>query len=469
MNSGAIKLSDISSSMRFDGGFHLLKGNVFYRLIKTKKHKNLLDYSKDIFTAGRSKRIHTTKKFGIPYLSNSDIASQNPFLGCKYVSSKFSSDTKSLLQRGMVLTGRVGAIGHTSIVTKFYEEFRSLGSDNVIRIVTKDMSDSYFLYAFMSSSVGKALIERLASGGVQPYINEEMLGSIPVPEFGEQKKNEIINLISEACNLRDEANNLLKKSEEQLLQELNFKDLSEDDYEHFGTSSFKRKLSCFTIKNNSSLIVSLNAFNHSEKLRKMTSYVKKNSNWVPLINLLSEEGFFSTGAFPRLEIDSLKSIKLINQSDIFNIKIEGKNISRRNVRTDNLVQYGEILIAGVGTLGENETFCRTIFANEELEGQLVSGEFIRMKTNPKCPSGYLFAWLSCEYGFRMIRGTHSGTKLCRPIHQLLAEIPVPIIDSKKMQTIHRTICSAHSLRQEAYVKESKAISIIENQVSAWQK
>lgn len=46
---------------------------------------------------------------------------------------------------------------------------------------------------------------------------------------------------------------------------------------------------------------------------------------------------------------------LINQSDIFDTLIKGKRISRRNVKIDNLVNYGEVLIAGVGTLGDSES------------------------------------------------------------------------------------------------------------------
>ena len=78
---------------------------------------------------------------------------------------------------------------------------------------------------------------------------------------------------------------------------------------------------------------------------------------------------------------------LINQKDIFDNIIKGKYISKRGVNATSLVEYGEVLIAGVGTLGENETFCRAIFANEDLKGQLISGEFIRMKTWIRIPTG----------------------------------------------------------------------------------
>ena len=155
---------------------------------------------------------------------------------------------------------------------------------------------------------------------------------------------------------------------------------------------------------------------------------------------------------------------LINQSDIFDAIIKGKRISKRRVKTDNLVEYGEVLIAGVGTLGDSEKFCHVIFANEDLVGQLVSGEFIRMKTTKEVTSGYLFAWLDTDYGFRLIRNTQAGTKLCRPIPRMLLEIPVPLIDSDSMQEIDRLVREAHTKRYQANCNERKAISMVEKEI-----
>jgi type I restriction enzyme S subunit len=119
-------------------------------------------------------------------------------------------------------------------------------------------------------------------------------------------------------------------------------------------------------------------------------------------------------------------------------------------------------------LGENETFCRCVFANEELEGQLISGEFLRMNTNNKVPSGYLFTYLSSPYGFRLIRSTHSGTKLCRPIKELLKDIPVPILDDKIMSEIDHMVKKSHNMRYRALLKENQAITLIETEIASWQ-
>ena len=71
---------------------------------------------------------------------------------------------------------------------------------------------------------------------------------------------------------------------------------------------------------------------------------------------------------------------LINQSDIFNQHIKGKWVVNRPQYKKYLLRKGEILIAKIGTLGENETFCRCMYVGDELNGQLVSSAFYRMST-----------------------------------------------------------------------------------------
>ena len=159
---------------------------------------------------------------------------------------------------------------------------------------------------------------------------------------------------------------------------------------------------------------------------------------------------------------------LINQTDVFDINIKGKTIYKKYLKNIKLVEYGEVLIAGVGTLGETETFCRCVFANEKLKDQLVSGEFLRMKTVADIPSGYLYAWLSSDYGFRMIRSTQSGTKQCRPIQKLLLDIPVPLLSQEEMCSIDEKVRYAHSLRYKASINENKAITMVEQEIEKWQ-
>ena len=188
---------------------------------------------------------------------------------------------------------------------------------------------------------------------------------------------------------------------------------------------------------------------------------------ISLGECLSQEGLFSTGAFPRVEVKERHGVQLINQQDIFDSIIKGKWISKRGVKLNSLVEEDEIIIAGVGTLGETETFCRCVYANEYLAGKLVSGEFIRLKTNTSVPSGYLYLWLSSQYGFRMIRNTQAGTKLCRPIKPLLEDIPVPIIDKSIMEELDGSTKYAQKQLSISSNKEQAAIDILESIIQTY--
>jgi len=468
MKYGILTSKDIQASMRIDGSFHLSDGVALERLISKRPHKLLFEFCDNIFTAGRRKRTYTKKEFGYPYLSNSDVISQNPFNSCKYNSRKYGHDESAFLKEGMILTGRVGAIGQTAYVTREFEDKETMGSDNIIRILAKQSELSGYIYAFLVSKMGNTLLWKLAAGGVQPYITDQMVANIPVPIFPEPKQQEIHNLIVESANLRVEANRLLEEAKSKLLVYANLPQLTIEDYDYFGARANGRNVSYFSKNIKAIDSTTINAFNHSIRIETTKRLVIDACETVPLEKMLDDKKLFSTGSFPRVEVKPENGIMLINQKDIFDTIVRGKRISRRKVKLDNLVEYGEVLIAGVGTLGENETFCRSIFANEDLKGQLVSGEFIRMKTKDRNLSGYLFAWLSSDYGFRLIRNTQTGTKLCRPILRLLLQIPVPVLDLIQMKEIDDMIKKAHSFYYKSNSKENQAIQLVEKEIESWQ-
>lgn len=365
----------------------------------------------------------------------------------------------------MILTGRVGAIGQTAFVPAYLETKKAMGSDNIIRIVVKPEFYNGFIYAYLASKVGNLSFWKHATGGVQPFITDAMVGELPIPDFPESFQKEVDELINQAAILRETATKEIEDAIRLLKTYANLTDLTEADYDHYGPQSYERNVSCFVRNRKDINSTTINAFNHSERIRNTKNKIKCITK--PLKEIILNSDTFSTGSFPRVEVKEGNGIMLINQSDIFDARFNGKYISKRNVNLNNLVEYGEVLIAGVGTLGEGETFCRTIFANEDLTGQLVSGEFIRMKTTEDMPSGYLYTWLSSDYGFRLIRNLQTGTKLCRPIPRLVLEIPVPIIETEQMVEIDNLVKEAHSKKYRANCLERKAITMVEQEIEKW--
>lgn len=382
-----------------------------------------------------------------------------------FINKAQAKKVNALVKENQILITGFGSIGNVRLVSNLQDGVAY--ANNTCRVEAYKNERYGFIYAFIASKYGKAQLNNNSSGSVVRYIEAPGIKRTLIPLFPSEKQQEIHDLIIESAKLRVESNALLKDVDRKLHMTVGLAFLKREDYNYFGTRSM-RKASCFIKKSGLIDSTTINAFNHSFLIDKLVDRIKLNNHTLPLSKVLDEKQIFSTGSFPRVEVKSNNGIMLINQSDIFDTIIQGKKISKRKVKTDNLVHYGEVLIAGVGTLGENETFCRAIFANEDIQGQLVSGEFIRMNTNAEIPSGYLYAWLNTDYGFRLIRSTQSGTKLCRPIPRLLLKLPVPILDKNIMLEIHNMVTKAHTLRYQANQKELQAIQLVENEIEQWQ-
>ena len=455
---------------RLDASFYVNDGRAAKKRMKFCPYEvvTIKEVSKEVFIGGRFKRTLVEKpEYGIPLWGISDILKSSPDDG-KLISKKNTENLEDLIVKpGWTLIARSGSgvIGTAAYANKNYEA--RVISEHVMRVIPdpKNVKPG-LLFAYLCSRHGYNLISLGIYGTAIPAVEPSYVETIPIPRFPEAFQSKIHGLVSEAARLRVEGNGLLQEAREQLLEAANLPPLRQDEYEYFGSHAAGRELSVFTVKDLDP--VSIAAFNYSARIAKIIQRVKDRNRTVSLYDSLSPSKIFSTGSFKRLECPHENGIRLVNQSDIFDYKIKGKNLYKRFVKNQDLVEYGEVLIAGVGTLGENETFCRVIFAGEDLTGRLVSGEFSRMKTCQEIPSGYLYAWLSTDYGFRMIRSTQAGTKLCRPILKLLYEIPVPVLSEKVMFEIDEKVREAHTKRYEGLTKETKAITILENEISSWQ-
>lgn len=455
-----------SVSYRLDSSYHLSSGNSTRRAILSAPYgiTNVGEFTESIFYGNRAKRIYVKKaEAGLPFLSSSEILKAD-FDNVKLVSQKKTSNIEELvIKYGWTLVTRSGTVGKTAYASEVHAG--KLASDHVIRVVPNGKMKGGCLYSYLSSYFGYSLLTQGMFGGVIQSIEPKYIEELPIPCFPDCLQCQVDKLMQDSAKLRKEADDELKQAQKILYKKANLPQLTVEDYDFYGLPVKDRKLSTFIRSKKNISTLTINAFNYSERI----SNLKKKINCATLcLSEVIENGeFFSTGSFPRVEVKPDYGIMLINQSDIFDMIIQGKHISKRGVKTDNMVEYGEVMIAGVGTLGENETFCRTIFANEDLVGQLVSGEFIRMKTNGTIPPGYLFTWLNSEYGFRLIRHTQAGTKLCRPIQKMLLKQPVPIIDNESMLEIDSLVKIAHTKRHKANIYESKAIKMIEEEIEKW--
>ena len=450
---------------RFEGSHYL--NHYAYLSLKIERSKDKCVKLEDVATCFNppvfKRQFCQDTEHAVQYFQSSDVPSLEE-KSKVFIYKGQAESLKLLVHKNDILVTGFGTIGNTRLVSRHQDGV--CYANNVCRIQSTGMSAG-FIYAFMSSKYGTAQLNNNASGSVVRYIEAPGIKRTLIPHFLESFQKEVDDLMQEAARLREEATDELNEAEKILKEAAKLRDLTPEDYDYYGLNNSGRKVSCFIRKRKDIGTTTINAFNHSERIRNTKASITCPT--VPLKEVLLGGDTFSTGSFPRIEVKEGCGIMLINQKDIFDTIVKGKYISKRNVKTNNLVEYGEVLIAGVGTLGENETFCRAIYANEDLVGQLVSGEFIRMKINGKVPSGYLYAWLASDYGFRLLRNLQAGTKLCRPIPRLVLEISVPIVDKQVMEEIDQMVKEAYTKRYRANCNERKAISMVEREIESWNK
>lgn len=442
MKYGILTSKDIQASMRIDGSFHLSDGVALERLISKRPHKLLFEFCDNIFTAGRRKRTYTKKEFGYPYLSNSDVISQNPFNSCKYNSRKYGHDESAFLKEGMILTGRVGAIGQTAYVTREFEDKETMGSDNIIRILAKQSELSGYIYAFLVSKMGNTLLWKLAAGGVQPYITDQMVANIPVPIFPESKQQEIHNLIVESANLRVEANRLLEEATDFFDQLMKYE--NNISSKTISIRNIRNRFDSYSVLENNII----------------DSIIDENPTieWIP-IKTISEKIFIG----PRSKRNYVaKGVPFLSGSELQKsnpTKVE-KFLSIKDA-TPFIVNKDWVLITRSGTIG-NVTYVFPV-----LDGYGATDDAIRVvvKASSKLSSKYLYAFLVSKFGHKCIQKDIFGSVIQHINEEQLGNILIPVLDINKVEEKIERYCS---FMNDAIIKENQAIQLVEKEIESWQ-
>lgn len=439
---------EILKSKRFDGSYHNADVNIYNSVITSHSSHTLSYYCSEIFTSGRNKRVYTKAEFGDPFLSNSDASSSDPFNTCKYSSKKYGYDESALLKGGMILTGRVGAIGQTVFVPKYWEKYRAQGSDNIIRIVVKPQFKNGFIYAYLASKIGNLSFWKHATGGVQPFITDKMVGQLPIPDFSEFFQEEVNDLIQEATRLREKAADVLEYAISffNTLFPIPFKDncLGKVSSKEIMTSINKRFEASF----------------HISEGKDIDKYIKEHYEWKSLGEVCSN--ISRPDIFKRYYVKN--GITFLGGADIFLATPDSeKRLSK--TKTENISQLvikeGTILLPRSGTIGN------VAWAHAGHAQKLASEHVIRLLPNDILRAGYVYAFLASKYGKLLIQRYIFGSVIQHVEPPHLKLIPVPIIDQKTMDNIHDKIMIYSSAMGKAIEFEQKAINMVEQEIEKW--
>lgn len=457
------------SDLRLDAEYHLSDGSESKRLILKSpcQLETLGSVSSDIFSGKIFRRVFVdSAKNGFPYLTASDMVKSDIFSG-KYISKKYTSQINELeIKAGWILLSCSGTLGNTVFTNEYFNG--RIGTHDLIRIIPNSKKiKPGFLYAYLRSKYGYSLLVQPSYGGVVKHIEPHHIENLPIPLLPEPKQKEIHALILEASQLRKAANELLSESEESLLSKIG---ITAEELTKLNSPYESDVQRCFGVKLKKLNTYTLRARNYSKRKEIIISRLSE-GKWDKLIDVLSNAPTYGA-RFKRIESRSANGIELLSQGDIFLQKPTGRKISKKSIKNfeDELVRKGTTLIPAQGTLGENEIFGRAKFVWGYLENKLVAGHAMRFIPNiDRIGSGYLYAVLSSPLWFRILRDSVYGTNLLGFIVNLIQEYPIPRFHKSFENRIDALVKEAYEKLTQANMKEDEAISVVENEISKWQK
>ena len=172
------------------------------------------------------------------------------------------------------------------------------------------------------------------------------------------------------------------------------------------------------------------------------------------------ERIFSGNIFKRLYVENSEvGYHYLTSSDMVKSDIEtGKFISKKYTsQFKNLkIEKDWILLSCSGTLGN------TVYTNSDFEKFVGTHDLIRIiPDTEKILSGYLYAFLSCKYGYSLLTQFSFGgvIKHIEPHH--IENIPIPILPEETQQKIHNLIVESAQLRVEANKLLKEAVEIFD--------
>lgn len=449
MKSISVSIKTVRQSMRMDGSYHNADINIYDNTLHNHSSHCLNFYCSNIYTTGRGRRVYTRPERGVPFLSNSDMMAQNPLMSCNYMSRKYGYDESSVLKGGMILTGRVGAIGQTAFVPNYWEKYKMMGSDNIIRIVVKDEFKNGFIYAYLASKYGNLSFWKHATGGVQPFITDKMVANLPIPDFPASFQQEVDDLIQESARLREEAADALQQAIQQVEDIIPY-----PSKKNVGCVSSRTILSSHNRRFEANYYIS--------EGHDIEKYIYKNFKWKPLGQVC--EDISRPDIFKRYYVQN--GIVFLGGADIFLASPDSKK-QLSKTKTTNItslaIKENTILIPRSGTIGN------VAWAHAGHAQKLASEDVIRLQPNDILRGGYIYAFLSSSIGKALIQKHIFGSVIqhIEPPHLKL--IPIPIIEDSIIDNIHKLVLEYSKKVGKAIENERKAISMIEQEIESWTK
>lgn len=418
-------------------------------------------YNGGIFNGPQFRRVYVLDaEHGVPFMGSKDML-RSDFTDLPRLSKADATSAKlSYLQvkPGMTLISCSGFYaGRRAYVRPDMAGFWS--SQDVLKVeADPGRIRAGYLYAFLASRFGEALVKSSVYGSAIKHIEPHHITGLPVPRFDSVLEKEIHDLVEEAAALRAEFQSGVVGATEDLFRTAGLEELIDLRWhdQPRDLAFPQRGLTSTTLR----------ALNFQPRAQRILDALRGVDHLT--LGEVCKGGQLSRGLrFMRVDgpEDPRYSYQLVGQRQAFWLRPEGRWISKAKTPIEVLAEDGAVLVAARGTLGEYEVYCHAMYVGGSWATKAYSEDFLRIRSSDSSfPGAYLFALLRSEAMFRVLRSMSTGGKQ-QDIHETLrAQIPVPVLTAPDRERIAETIRSAYRKRDEADKKEDRALELLEQAV-----
>ncbi len=450
-----IRLSEIfQNSLRLEASAYALEARQAVAELKACPYplKTLLGdngFSEHAHNAFRFARIYVSADKGIPFLSSSDIIGLRPERD-KYLSPKIPKIHDLKLKPWEVLISCSGTIGNVSVASPRMAEWAV--SQHVIRVSVNDADTAGFVAAFLRTKWGRDQLTGMTYGSVIQHIEPIHLKHILIPDLPAIRRIAIGRAFVDAALKRDEANYKLDKADAELRTSLKLPPLPKTIQ---GFEANTVKLSQWGTR--------LDAAFHNPTARwveeqlKATGFPilplsdKRLTNAIQAVTKFRKRVYVPKGGIPLL------SSKQLFQIDPIEIKGLAKGAHEEDMDEIALTE-NMLAITCSGTIG------RIQIIPKYMQGWAANQHALRVISESPVTSGFLYAWLSSDYGQAVVSRYSYGSVIVELDRFMLRQVPVPFLTEKQRDHIGNLVLDANTLRHEAWELEQDALKKLKNEI-----
>ncbi len=412
------------------------------------------------FLLGRFKRIYAgSSEMGWPYLSPSETFHFRPASTRWIARENAPKDSDDhFAKAGWILLSASGTVGRPMLATQRVERF--FLSHDLIRIVPSTDIPAGYLYTYLSSWIGQALLTRNRYGAVIKHLEPHHVTDIPVPLLSVSEMQEIANLIERAYVLREKANQLLDTATTELYGELALPPFEESLIEYLpqNESNFVMgSLRAFTVTS-STLRSRLDASFHIP-LAKTAVRIMLTGRYHPVPLEEACEDIFHPGRFKRIYVTKEYGVPFIQGSHVPLMKpYDLQYLARSDERHLQQCRVSRhwMLITRSGTVGQ------VGIVSSITNGWAASEHLIRLVAEEGAYNpGYISLFLMTPYGQHQVQSKIYGAVVDELTPEDLSEVLIPDAPKKVQDAIGSKVLEAFEMKDRANLFEQAAVERLE--------